>query len=339
MSSRINKERENNSIRVSPIVLLVGIVLVVLFGYLFVASLDWSWSSSGSLRGHKSFTEYGLNYHKPPTYYHNDYSWLKWIFYPIDFIAFLIGCMLIKHGIQVVDRRKTPIILNNNNQEHITMKSFKTMYDQYAQLKEKFRNNTGDFTTNLLEYGIREDYYNKVDKIANLLYKFYTSKLSNVSIRRSLPYRLDDNHSENLIMCLLIDVIRCYDGLDHPTSFTTPEGIALLIMLDKFIGRHEIDAYSSLENVSSATLSLIDLIPYLSECSEEMGEKYALFLPGILEKKDKESEALYRQLMYILCKTIAEVDDDISTSEKEWLREIVLQNDDDPNNDIDIKEL
>ena len=44
-------------------------------------------------------------------------------------------------------------------------------------------------------------------------------------------------------------------------------------------------------------------------------------------------------LLYNLCKKIAEVDGEISFSEKEWLNEIALLNDDDPDNDIDISGL
>ena len=86
--------------KIAPFILCFGVVVLVLTVYLFIASFDWSWSSSGSYGGHKSFTEYGLSYHKPPSYYHYDYSWLKWIFYPIDVFIFLIGCILIRLGLR-----------------------------------------------------------------------------------------------------------------------------------------------------------------------------------------------------------------------------------------------
>lgn len=40
-----------------------------------------------------------------------------------------------------------------------------------------------------------------------------------------------------------------------------------------------------------------------------------------------------------MCKRIAEVDGEISLSEKEWLNEIALLNDDDPANDIDVSNI
>ena len=90
--------------------------------------------------------------------------------------------------------------------------------------------------------------------------------------------------------------------------------------------------------VSPATLSLIDLVPYINECSEHLDSRYSLFLSGIFEKKAPAVDGLYRRVMYKLCKAIAEVDGEISVSEEEWLREIALLNDDDSNNDIDISD-
>ena len=216
------------------------------------------------------------------------------------------------------------------------MDKFSDLYDQYALYKEKVEETDSEFTTDLLRYGITEDYFHKVVRATELMNKFYEAKLANSTIRSAVEYRLNDYHAENVKFCLLIDVLRCYDGLNHPTTFTTPEGIALMMLLDKIIGNNDIISYGQLETVSPATLSLIDLVPYISECSEQLGSRYSLFLSGIFEKKAPAVDRLYRRLMYNLCKTIAEVDGEISGSEEEWLREIALLNDDDPDNDIDI---
>lgn len=218
------------------------------------------------------------------------------------------------------------------------MDKFNELYDQYALYKEKANEEELDFTTDLLRYGITEDYYHKVEKATELMNSFYDTKLANSTIRSAVEYRLNDYHAENLKFCLLIDVLRCYDGLNHPTTFTTPEGIALLMLLDKIIGNKDIMSYRQLEAVSPATLSLIDLVPYICECSEQLGSRYSLFLSGIFEKKAPAVDSLYRRLMYKFCKAIAEVDGEISVSEEEWLREIALLNDDDSNNDIDISD-
>lgn len=216
------------------------------------------------------------------------------------------------------------------------MDKFNQLYEQYAHYKEKVDKADTDFTTNLLQLDISEDYFFKVSRAVELLLRFYEVKLSNTTIRNAVAYRLNHNHTDNVKFCLLIDVLRCYDGLGHPTTFTTPEGIALMVLLDKMIGQNRIMAYKQLGEIDSATLSLIDLVPYLSECSEQLGSKYSLYLPTIFEKKAPELEQLYRRILYNLCKTIAEVDSEISSAEEEWLNEIAILNDDDPNNNIDI---
>jgi hypothetical protein len=219
------------------------------------------------------------------------------------------------------------------------MDKFSQLYDQYTLYKEKVNKDDSDFTTDLLQYGITEDYFNKVSRAVELLLKFYEVKLSNTTIRNAVAYRLNHNYTENVKFCLLIDVLRCYDGLGHPTTFTTPEGIALMVLLDKLTGENRIEAYEQLSEIDSATLSLIDLVPYLSECSEQLGSRYSLYLPTIFEKKAPEIEHIYRRTLYNLCKTIAEVDSEITAAEEEWLNEIALLNDDDPYNDVDISGL
>ena len=216
------------------------------------------------------------------------------------------------------------------------MDKFSQLYDQIALYKEKINQDDSDFATNLLQYDITEDYFLKVSRAVELLFRFYEAKLANTTIRNAVAYRLNHNHADNVKICLLIDVLRCYDGLSHPTTFTKPEGIALMVLLDKMIGEGLIMSYNQLSAVDSATLSLIDLVPYLSECSEQLGSRYSLYLPTIFEKKAPDMQQLYRRILYNLCKTVAEVDGEISAVEEEWLNEIALLNDDDPNNDIDI---
>lgn len=220
------------------------------------------------------------------------------------------------------------------------MESIEILYEQYYNLLERIQeSNSNDFAINLLQYNITQDYYSQVDKAAGLLKNFYEKYLRRANIEEAINERFQNNRVENVKFGLLVDVLRCYDGLDHPTSFTTPEGIALMVLLGKILCIAEIQSYEQLESVKSATLSLIDIIPYISTCSEEIGNRYSLFLSTMLEKESPDVDRLYRMLLYNLCKNIAEVDGEISISEKEWLNEIALLNDDDPNNDIDINGL
>ena len=220
------------------------------------------------------------------------------------------------------------------------MESVEILYEQYYNLLERIQeSNSNDFAIDLLQYNITQDYYSQVDKAAGLLKNFYEKYLKGANIEEAINERFQSNRAENVKFGLLIDALRCYDGLNHPTSFTTPEGIALMILLGKILCVGEIQTYEQLESVNSATLSLIDIIPYISECSDELGNRYSLFLSSMIEKESPDIDRLYRMLLYSLCKKIAEVDGEISISEKDWLNEIALLNDDDPDNDIDVSGL
>lgn len=220
------------------------------------------------------------------------------------------------------------------------MESLEILYEQYYNLIEKIQENTSnELRIDILQYGITKVYYENIDKATGLLQNFYDKYLMIDKIRNTVCERLSDNHPENVKFCILIDIMRCYDGLGHPTSFTTPEGIALMILISKILRLCEISSYEQLRIVNSATVSLIDIIPYISECSNELGNRYSLFLSEMLEKEYPDIDRLYRILLYNLCKRIAEVDGEISISEKEWLNEITKLNDDDPDNDIDVSDV
>lgn len=220
------------------------------------------------------------------------------------------------------------------------MKSINILYEHYDRLKAELQGDLeNDVTINLLQSGITREYFDKVNAAIELLQKFYDRHLKSNQIHEAVAAQLNSTRKENVKFCMLIDIMRCYDGLDHPTSFNTPEGVALMMLVDKMIGESKIERYEQLAGVSSTTLELIDIIPYINECSYELGNRYSLFMSSVFEKVSLDMDKLYRRLIYNLCKHIAEVNGVITISEKDWLNEIALLNDDDPENDTDIKGL
>ena len=220
------------------------------------------------------------------------------------------------------------------------MESLNTLYEHYNRLKTELQGVIeNDVTTNLLQSGITKDYYDKVNTAIELLQKFYDRHLTSNRIYDAVSTSLNSSRKENVKFCMLIDIMRCYDGLDHPTSFNSPEGVALMMLMDRTIGLAQINRFENLASVSSKTLELIDIIPYINECSYALGNRYSLFVSSVFEKTSPDMDKLYRRLIYNLCKHIAEVDGVITISEKDWLNEIALLNDDDPDNDIDIRGL
>lgn len=216
------------------------------------------------------------------------------------------------------------------------MNKLDILYEQYNRLHEMQCADNGGLAVNLLQYGITEEYYDRINKVATYLVEFYDKYLVNDDIRIAVSELFDDERPENVKFCFLIDVLRCYDGLEHPTTFTTPEGIALMIMLGKVFGFGEITSYIQMSEVYAGTVNLNDIIPYIFECSEELGKRHSLVMSNVLTS---DVDRLYRIVLYNFCKNIAEVDGEITLSEQDWLNEIALLNDGDPTTDIDMTNL
>ena len=180
------------------------------------------------------------------------------------------------------------------------MESLDNLYVQYYNLIENIQENADNgFATDLLQYGITKEYYEEVVKATILLQNFYDKHLANDVIRSVVSERLDDNSAENVKFCMMADVMRCYNGLGHPTSFTTPEGIAFMVLLGKVFGLGEVNSYEELGTVNSATLSLIDIIPYISEFSDELGQKYSLLMSTLFDKDSPDIDYLYIEGFFI----------------------------------------
>ena len=221
------------------------------------------------------------------------------------------------------------------------MKSIVIYQDQLDLLKETaWANKSDKVNVDLTQSGIKSDYFSKVSNAADSLVLFGNRHIfANEEIRQSILSRIGSDNQEDLWLCMLVDIMRSYLGLNHPTTFTSPEGVALMILIGKIYGIAEINSFESLSCVNSSVLTLIDIIPYVGEVSNELGNNESLFVSSVLEQIDSTIDINYRRLIYRFCKAVAEVDGIIDLSEKEWLEAIARLDDDDENNDIDISDL
>ena len=98
-------------------------------------------------------------------------------------------------------------------------------------------------------------------------------------------------------------------------------------------------SYQSLDKIKESTISLINILPFIAQCSTELPDNESeLFISKLLISIDLSKDILYRKFIYRFCKMVAEVDNKISISEKEWLEEILRLDDDDISNDIEVDE-
>lgn len=220
------------------------------------------------------------------------------------------------------------------------MESLNNYHFQLKLLMEKFTDeHCYDTAVDLSTIGVTENYFCNVSDAAQAITDFYEEYLTLSDFSQQINKKYCFDSETDVKLALIIDVLRCYDGLGHSTSFNTPEGIAIMIFLGKIYEVERIYSFKDLSDIDSGTVSLIDIIPYIDQCSHEIGNMSTLLISSILENTDPDVDKLYRQLLYKLCKSIASVDGNIAIEEKEWLEEIAHLDDDDTTNDIEIKEL
>lgn len=219
------------------------------------------------------------------------------------------------------------------------MKSFDTYYQQLEILRKEAESEIY-MEVDLLQSGLTENQFNEINNIVGMMIRFMESSLLTKEVHQVLYdsiMRRSRKSYEDVKLCFLIDIYRCYMGLNHPTSFNTPEGIGIMLLLSRMYNIGVIVNYEDLGKVKSTTLSLINLLTYISGCSEEIEtDESELFLSTVLGEFDSEIDRKYRRFIYSFCKKIASVDGRIDEIEEDWLREIARLNDDDVNNDISI---
>ena len=195
-----------------------------------------------------------------------------------------------------------------------------------------------DVTVDLTRSGITREYYAKIDERSDAILDFFQSNIANQEVRNALKeiasiegYRDNDD----LMLCLLMDIVHCFDGLDHSTSLSTCEGIALLNVLEKVYRSDYYMSFDELSAVPSFIINLDAMVTYIFACIEATDIiKSQSIVSALLQKVNPEADKEYRILLYRFCEAISEVDGVISIPEREFLMNILRLDDNDANTDI-----
>lgn len=195
-----------------------------------------------------------------------------------------------------------------------------------------------DTTVDLTGNGITPEYYAKIDERSDDILNFFQHKIANQTARKALNEIISIegySHYEDLMLCLLMDIVHCYDGLNHPTSLNTCEGIALLNIIGKI---YRPDYYMSFAELSEIPKFIIDLDAMVTEIIKCIEATYILksqsIISVVLQKVNPKEDKEYRILLYRFCEAISEVDGVISISESEFLMNILRLDDNDVSTDI-----
>lgn len=195
-------------------------------------------------------------------------------------------------------------------------------------------------TVDIFSNGVTEEYFENVDRITNLLMQFYEYRIATTPVHNALYDQAMLNKRRNyddLKLCMLIDVLRCYEGLNHPMSLDSKEGLGLLLLLVKMYSQGTLIAYENLSKISTAVINMDALIPYAFAASSEINfPENSIIVSSLLQQVNAGLDVTYRTLLYRFCEAVSQADGEISRAEKEWLMTILRLDDEDTSNDINI---
>ena len=215
------------------------------------------------------------------------------------------------------------------------MDCFKDFYDCLENLPDP---SLDDYTLDLSVTGITEEYFDKVDSASSMIIMLYERHLDTSSIQRLLHDSIKTGRYKNrddVKLCLMVDIVRCYYGLGHRTSLNTPEGIALLLLLVKLFRNEYTITFNGLRAIPSYIIDTDGLVPFISECSDQIIiPNDQCVLTTILHEKHPSIDESYRIVLYRFCEAISAVDGTISRDEREFLLTLLRLDDDDTTNDI-----
>lgn len=193
-------------------------------------------------------------------------------------------------------------------------------------------------TVDLTRSGVTREYFNKLDESSNALLDFFQETVAKQEVRDALQGIVTmEGYQENedLMLCFLMDLVHCFEGLDHSTSLNTCEGLALLNVMAKV---YRPDYYMSFEELSEIPQFIINLDAmtiYIDGCIEETEiMKNQSLVSVLLQIVNPEADKEYRILLYRLCEAISEADGVISISEREFLMNVLRLDDNDVSTDI-----
>lgn len=178
---------------------------------------------------------------------------------------------------------------------------------------------------------ISESYFNQLTFVSETLSRFVeeikdTPEIYDVIVNSEYGKVFADiSHwdIDPISTALLLDATNCYRFLGHPVSASSPEGLGLAL-LDHYIVDPEYGSveYSDLPNDdylqqhAQKTFSWIENSPL----TKEWYKKNDLLLGFMLSLVDKHYAERYVLRLYRFFEAVANVDNEISESESEWLK-------------------
>lgn len=125
-----NNNSNESTVKIEKLYFTFGMVIIGLPIYLFVISLDWSWTYNSRWLW---YGKYGLGH-----WYeiHSDESWLKFLYYPFDIAVFILGFWICKSSVGNKSNVKENNIVSINEEKENTVDTIHEMIKNMRPLSE-----------------------------------------------------------------------------------------------------------------------------------------------------------------------------------------------------------
>ena len=177
-------------------------------------------------------------------------------------------------------------------------------------------------TAVLEKYGIGERYYNDIAGVTLKLGEFKKSLGLNVSALDAIDAAYawqDEDKDQHAMYLIMIDALRCFEGLGTPVSLDTKEGFALIALTWSLMSNEEMPKYEDLWKFYELASGTAGFIQSVKHFADEAYAKDTLALPDVLAKFDYDLRDKYFVLLFRWASIVANVDGTLTEQEKSWL--------------------
>ena len=187
-------------------------------------------------------------------------------------------------------------------------------------------NNTQVINAVIQKYGISEDYYSEVLTVCEKIVAYRDSLClsdSAIEVISNAYDWPDNNHEEHISHLIIIDALRCFEGMGVTVALDTREGLGFMTLIWGLLSGAGLPPYEHLDKYYQMAPMTTDLIQSEKSFADENYPHGRLVLPDILKSCDSNFRDKYLVLLYRWASIVAHADGSLTEKEKQWLAELV----------------
>lgn len=175
------------------------------------------------------------------------------------------------------------------------------------------------------KYGIPEQYFNDVKSVCQKISEFKESLSLNLTvidkISKYFPWP-DNNHKDHITHLIMMDALRCLDGLGEVVALDSREGFGLSALSWALMCDQGFPEYKNFENFQETSSVMMNFIQSVKSFAVESFNADKLVLLEILAQCDSKLLDKYVVLLHQWALIVAKADGKITEQEEAWLAEL-----------------